>query len=96
MANVHLGPGNYVELQLLIHQAGPGLRQVTLVQDQAVSAEAAGAAELLEPLGPLWVQLAVGLLVLGFEDADDLLRREEEAKVEFRQAGGWGGDAALL
>lgn len=77
VAKLHLGPGNYVELQFLIHQAGPGLRQVTLVQNQAVTAKAAGATKFLEPLCPLWVQLAVGLLVLRLEDADDLLKSEE-------------------
>lgn len=84
MVNLNLGPGNYVELQFLIHQAGPGLRQVTLVQNKAVTAKAAGATKFLEPLCPLWVQLAVGLLILRFEDPNDLLQREE-AKVKLRQ-----------
>lgn len=78
VVHLHLGPGNYVELQLLVDQAGPGLREVTLVQDQTVTAEAAGTTEFLEPLCPLWIQLAVGLFILRFEDADDLLQREEE------------------
>lgn len=84
VATLHLGPGNYVELQFLIHQAGPSLRQVTLVQNQTVTAKAAGAAQFLEPFCPLRVQLAVGLLILRFEDTDDLLQREEE-KVKLGQ-----------
>ena len=69
----YLGPWNDVELQFLIDQAGPGLREVTLVQDQAVSTETARTTKLLEPLGPLWVQLAVGLFIFWFEHADDFL-----------------------
>lgn len=52
---LYLRPGNDVELQFLIDQAGPGLREVTLVQDQTVAAKAAGTTQLLEPLGPLGV-----------------------------------------
>ena len=74
MNALHLGPGDDVELQLVVHQAGPGLREVPLVEDQTVPAEAAGAAQLLEPLGPLGVELSVRLLVLRFEHTDDLLR----------------------
>lgn len=70
---LYLGPGNDVELQFLIDQAGPGLREVTLVQDQTVAAKAARTAQFLEPLSPLWVQLAVGLFILRFEHANDFL-----------------------
>lgn len=77
VVRLHLGPGNYVELQFLVDQAGPGLREVTLVQNQTVTAEAAGTTEFLEPLCPLWIQLAIGLFILRFEDANDFLRIEE-------------------
>lgn len=81
----HLGPGNYVKLQLLINQAGPSLREVTLVQNQTVAAEAAGTTEFLEPLCPLGVQLAVGLFILRFEHADDFLRRVGEWENQGRE-----------
>jgi len=74
----HLGFGNYVEVQLLVHQTGPGLGEVALVEDQTVPAKTARTAELLEPLGPLGVELPVGLLVLRLEDADDLLQASTE------------------
>lgn len=69
----HLCAGNNVEFQFLVYQAGACLRQVALVQDQAVSPKAARAAQLLQPLGPLGVQLPVWLLILGLEDANDFL-----------------------
>lgn len=70
---LYLGPGNDVELQFLIDQACPGLREVTLVQDQTVTAKAARTTKFLEPLCPLGVQLAIGLFILRFEHADDFL-----------------------
>lgn len=72
----YLGPRDDVELQLLIDQAGPGLREVALVQDQTVSAETAGATQFLKPLRPLRVQLSIRLFIFGFEHADYLLCRE--------------------
>lgn len=42
-----------------------------LVGDEAAPPEAARAAEPVHPLGPLGVQPAVGLLVLGLEHAHD-------------------------
>lgn len=73
----HLGPGNYIELQFLINQAGPSFWEVTLVQNQTVAAEAAGTTKFLEPLCPLGVQLAVWLFILRFEHADDFLWRRK-------------------
>lgn len=80
--STHFGPRHDVELQFLVHQAGPRLGQVALVEHQTVSAKAAGTAQLLQPLGPFGVQLAVGLLVLGLEHANDLLqtRKGREGK----------------
>lgn len=72
-AHVYFGPGNDVELQFLINQAGPGLREVTLVQDQTVATKTAGTTQFLEPLSPLWVQLAIRLFILRFEHSNDLL-----------------------
>lgn len=74
----YLGPGNDVELQFLIDQAGPGLREVTLVQDQTVATKAAGTTQFLEPLSPLGVQLAIWLFILRFEHTNDFLWREAE------------------
>lgn len=78
VVHLHLGPGDYVELQFLVDQAGAGLREVTLVQNQTVTTEAARTTEFLEPLCPLWIQLAIGLFILRFKDANDFLWREEE------------------
>lgn len=88
---IHLCAGNNVELQFLVHQAGAGLGQVALVEDQAVSPEAARAAQLLQPLGPLGVQLPVGLLVLGLEDADDFLETEGGSWVSAGEGCGTAG-----
>ena len=74
----YLGPGNDVEFQFLVNKAGPGLREVTLVQDQTVTAKAAGTTQFLEPLGPLWIQQAIGLFIFRFEHANDFLWREAE------------------
>lgn len=54
---------------------------MALVQDQTVPSEATGTTQLLEPLGPLWVQLTVRLLVLRLEHTDDLLHRETDRQI---------------
>lgn len=74
--------GYDVEFQFLVHQAGPCLREVALVEDKAVTAKAAGAAQLLQPLGPLRIKLPVWLFILGFENSDDLLHRPKEKGVK--------------
>lgn len=66
----------------MVHQAGPRLREVALVEDKAVTAKAAGAAQLLQPLGPLRIKLPVWLFILGFEHSDDLLQRPKEKGVK--------------
>lgn len=80
--SLHLGLRDDVELQLVIHQTGPGFREVALVQDQAVAAEATRTAKLLQPLGPLGVELTIRLLVLGFKHTDNFLQRRNETQIK--------------
>lgn len=44
--------------------------------------QAAGAAQLLQPLGPLRIKLPIRLFILGFENSDDLLQRQKEQGVK--------------
>ena len=60
-----------VESDFAVDEAGAGLGHVALVGDEAGSAEAAGAAHFVHPLGPLGVEPAVRLLVLGLENSND-------------------------
>lgn len=48
-------------MKLLIHQGGSSFGKVSLVRNQAASAKAARAADLMNILGPFWIQLTVRL-----------------------------------
>ena len=63
----HFGLGYNVQDQLLVHNAGSCLREVSLVGHQTAPTETTRTAYLVHPLGPLGVELSVGLLVLGLE-----------------------------
>ncbi len=62
-----------IESQFPVHNTGSCLREVALVGHQTAAAEATRAAQLVEPLRPLGVQSAIGLLVLGLEHSYVLL-----------------------
>lgn len=67
---MYLGLRDNVEAQFLIHETRSGLGEVTLVGHNAAPPKAARAACLVEPLGPLWIQVAVRFLVLGLEHSN--------------------------
>ena len=62
-----------VETQSLIYNTCPHLREVALIGNQTTPAKTAGAAHLVEPLGPLGVEMAVRLLIFGLEHTNILL-----------------------
>ena len=62
-----------MEPEVHVHQVSAGLTQEALVQKQAAAAERARTQRLLDPLAPLWVVAAVGLLVLRLEHSDTVL-----------------------
>lgn len=76
----YLCAGNNVQFQLLVNKASTSLRQISLVEDKAVSPKTARATEFLQPLGPLWVQLPIRLFILGFEHTNDFLEEGERNK----------------
>lgn len=69
----NLGFRNYIQLQFLVHQTGPSLRQVALVGHYATPAKAAWEEQLVQPLGPLRVEVTIWLLILGLEHTHFLL-----------------------
>lgn len=65
----------------MVHQAGPCLREIALVEDKAITAKAAGTAQLLQPLGPLRIKVPIWLFILGFENTNDLLHRQKKKRM---------------
>lgn len=49
-----------------------------MVENKAVTAKAAGTAQLLQPLGPLRIKMPIWLFILGFEDSNDPLHRQKK------------------
>ena len=77
----YLSLRHHSQAQLLIHDRGTHFREVALVGHKATPSKAAGAAELMQPLGPLWVEVAIGFLILGLEHSNVLLKGRGSAKV---------------
>lgn len=72
--------------KLLIDNAGSSFREISLVRHETATTETARTTELVHPLGPLGVEMAVGLLILGFENTYGILADEK------RGGGGGGGN----
>lgn len=48
-------------MKLFIYHVGTSFGKESLVREQAASAKAAGTADLVDILGPLWIQLTIRL-----------------------------------
>ncbi len=81
-APLYLCLGDYVELKPLVHCTGAGLRQVALVEDETASTETAWATQLLHPLGPFWVEMAIWFLIFRLENANDFLKDKKGNKIK--------------
>ena len=66
--------GDNVKPQPLVNNAGSHFRKVALVGDDAASAKAAGAADLVQPFRPLWIEVPIRLFILGLKHTDILLQ----------------------
>ena len=62
-----------------------------MVWHQAAATKAARTAQLVNPLGPLGVQVTIGLLILGLKDTYDVLR-EGDVYAEKGKREGRGGE----
>lgn len=61
------------QMKLFIHKRGSSFGKVSLVRNQAASAEAARAADLMNIFGPFWIQLTIRLFRFGFKYTNNFL-----------------------
>ena len=73
----YLGLWHNSKFKLFINNASPSLREVALVWHKAATTKAARTAELVNPLGPLGVQMTIGLFILRFKHTYDVLRERK-------------------
>lgn len=70
-------------MKLSIHKEGPSFGKVSLIRKQAASTKAARAADLMNILGPFWVQLTIRLFWFGFKHTDNFLYKKVEILLGF-------------